>query len=86
MPCDFTYIWNLKKEKEMNEQNRYQFLDTEKQTDGCQMRGVLGGWVKVVKGLRSTNWQLQNSHRDVKYSIGNIVDNIVITTCGARCV
>ena len=22
---------------------------------------------------RSTNWQLQNSHRDVKYSIGDIV-------------
>ena len=43
-----------------------------------------GGWVKKVKGLRRTNWQLQNSHRDVKYSIGNIVNSIVITMYGAR--
>ena len=34
---------------------------------------------KKVRGLRSTNWQLQNSHGDVKYSIGNIVNSIVIT-------
>ena len=45
-----------------------------------------GGWVKKVKGLRRTNWQLQNSHRDGKYSIGNIVNNIVITMYSARCV
>ena len=37
--------------------------------------------MKKVKGI-STNWQLQNSHRDVKYSIGNIVNNIVITIYG----
>ena len=24
-----------------------------------------------VRGLRSTNWYLQNSHGDVKYSTGN---------------
>ena len=24
-----------------------------------------------VRGLRSTNWLLQSSHEDVKYSIGN---------------
>ena len=39
-----------------------------------------------VKGLRSTNWQLQKNHRDVKYSIGNIVNTVVITMCGAKCV
>ena len=33
---------------------------------------------------RSTDQQLQNSHGDVKYSLGNIVSNIVITTYGAR--
>lgn len=37
-----------------------------------------------VKGLRSTNWQLQNSHEDVKSSLQNIVNNIVITTDGVR--
>ena len=42
-------------------------------------REGLGGWVKKVKGLRSTYWWLQNSHRDVKYSTRNIVNNIVIT-------
>ena len=39
--------------------------------------------MKKVKGLRSTEWQLQNSHGDVKYSIGNRVDNIVIIVYGA---
>ena len=37
------------------------------------MGGGLGGQMKKVKGLRSRNWQLQNNHRDVNYSIGNIV-------------
>ena len=37
-----------------------------------------------MKGLRGTYWQLQNSHRVVKYSIGNIVNSIVMTMCGAR--
>ena len=30
-----------------------------------------------MKELRSTNRQLQNSHGDVKYSIGNTVNNIL---------
>lgn len=45
------------------------------------------GWgcsVLVPDHLNSANWWLQNSHRDVDYSVGNIVNNIVITTCGAR--
>ena len=48
------------------------------------MREGLGAWVKKVKGFRSTDWLLQNSHRDVKYSTGNIVNNILITMYGAR--
>ena len=35
--------------------------------------------MKTVKGLRSTDWQLQSSHEDVKYSIGNIFNNIIMT-------
>ena len=31
------------------------------------------GWVKKVEGLRSTTWELQNSHGNVKNSIGDIV-------------
>ena len=37
------------------------------------MGGGPEGWEKKVKELRRTNWLLQNSHRDVKYSTGNIV-------------
>lgn len=37
-----------------------------------------------VKGLKNTNWQLQNSHEDVKYNIKNIVDNIVVIMNGVR--
>ena len=40
--------------------------------------------MKEAKGLRSTNWQLQSIHRDVKYGIGDIVNNIVTTVRGAR--
>ena len=29
--------------------------------------------------VTNTNWELQNSHGDVKYSIENVVNNIVIT-------
>ena len=31
----------------------------------------LGKWVKRGKGLRSIDWQLQNSHGDVEYSMEN---------------
>lgn len=36
--------------------------------------------MKKDKGLKSTNCQLQNSHRavGVKYSIGNVANNTVI--------
>ena len=37
--------------------------------DGCQMGGVCGKMGEEVRGLRSTNKQLQNSHENVKYSI-----------------
>ena len=42
------------------------------------------GMAKKVKGLSSTNRSLQNDQGDIKYSIGNIVINIVITTNGVR--
>ena len=40
--------------------------------------------MKQMKGLRSTDWLLQNSHGNVNYSIGNTVSDIVITVHGAR--
>ena len=40
--------------------------------------------MKKVKKLKGTNQQLQNGHRVVKYSIRNMVNDIVITVYGAR--
>ena len=42
------------------------------------------GWARKVKALRSSNCWLQNSHRDVKYSIRKIVSNIVMTMYGVK--
>ena len=39
--------------------------------------------MKNVKELRSRNWDLQIV-TGIKYSIGNIVNNIVVTVYGAR--
>ena len=41
------------------------------------------GMGEEVRGLRSTNWSLQNSHGDVQYSIRNGVANeIILVTRG----
>lgn len=71
-----------KKQTKTNEQSENQLIDRENK-QGCQTGGS-GSWVKREKGLRSTDWQSQNSHVDVKYSLGNRVDDVVITASGAR--
>ena len=53
----------------MNEQNRNRLRDTENSLmafGGGGGAGWGGTWVYKVKGLRSTDSQLQNSHRDVQ--------------------
>lgn len=45
------------------------------------METGLGGWAKRGKGLRSTDWQLQNSHGGVKHSPANRVNNPLVTKC-----
>lgn len=47
------------------------------------MGGALRGRVKKMKGLRSTIGSYKITTGDVKYSIGNIVNN-VITVYGIR--
>ena len=47
----------------------------------------MGGWCRGIgeeaKGLRSTNKQSQNSHSDVKYSIGNgVAKELICMTQG----
>lgn len=49
-----------------------------------QWRRLSGGWGEKVKGLRTPDQQLQNSHRDVKYGVGNRVSTIIVATYGAR--
>ena len=39
----------------------------------------VGGLGEKIKGSRSTDWELKDSHTGVKYSTGNMVTNIVIT-------
>ena len=46
--------------------------------------GECGEMGKKGKALRNSNWLLQNSHGDVKYSIENIVNNSLITMYGVR--
>ena len=51
--------------------------------DGCQIGGGYGEMGEEVRGLRSTNRQLQNSHVDVKYSIGNgVAEELTCVTKG----
>ena len=47
-------------------------------------QGVFGEVGERGEGLESTDWLLQNSHGDGEESIGNIVNNIPITTSGVR--
>ena len=76
-------MWILKNKVNEETKQKQTHRYTE-QTDGCQMGAGLGDWVKKVTGLRSTNWQLQNSHGDMKFSIGNILNNIVISMYSVR--
>ena len=59
-------MWNLKNKKKTNKQNRNRLTDTENRLMVARVGEGWGNWVKKVKGLRSTNWQLQNSHRGGK--------------------
>lgn len=49
------------------------------QMGACQMGQGSWKWVKRVKGLRSADWELQNSRGDGKYRPGHVLNNIVIT-------
>ena len=51
--------------------------------DDCQMGGRCAGMGEEVTGLTSTNRQLQNSHGDVQYSIGNgVAEELICMTHG----
>lgn len=74
-------MWNQKKKKwtKTNKQHTNKYRKPTEQTGGCQGGGG--------RGLRGKKFQLQKqivSHGDEKYSIGNMVSNIVVTLCGDR--
>ena len=57
--------------------------------DGCQMGGTFGRMGEEVRGLRSTNWQSQSGHGDVKYSVGiRVAEELICMIHGReqRCV
>ena len=62
----------------MNQQNRNTLIDTENRLIDAGGDRVIGLGERG-KGLKSAHLRLQNSHRDVKYSIGNIINKTVIT-------
>ena len=59
-------------------QNRNRFIDIEN-IFGRQIGGGVEPRGEKVMGLNSMNWSLQNTHGDIKYSIENTVNNILIT-------
>ena len=65
----FAYMWNPKKTKYRNKQNRSKLIG--KRTDGWQMGRVVGRMGKMVKWWQIASYK--NSPRDVEYSIGNAV-------------
>ena len=76
IPCDFTYTWNLK--YNTNKQNGNRLIDTENILTVTRWEG---SWEvdEKLKELRSTRWQLRNYRGDLKYSIGNTINNSLIT-------
>ena len=59
---------NLK--KQLSKQEQRQNHGYRKHFDDCQIGRGYGGMSEDRRRLRNTNRQLQNSHGDVKYSIG----------------
>ena len=77
IPNDCTYMCNLK--NKTNKQNRNRLIDTK---NNLRVARWEGGEELSEKGKGVK--KLQNSHGDVKYSIRNIVNNIIITVYHAR--
>ena len=73
LPYGFTYMWNLKNRTDIqpNPKQTYRYRE---EADGCQRGGRLAEW---VMRLRSTNWQLQNSPRDVQSPAQGIQSTIL---------
>ena len=71
------------KSQKQNEQIKQIYLHRyREQSDGCQM-GEGWGISENNEGIKYKQ-EVKNSHGNVKYSIGNTVNDVVITLYGAR--
>ena len=67
-----TYLSTVESKKQTSKQNRNRIIDRYgDHLEGYQVGSGIGRMKEKVQGLRSTSKQLQKSHRDVRYSIGN---------------
>ena len=74
-----TYLSIIESIKQTKQTERTEKYSDTENFDGGQVGGDLKGLVKKRKGLRSTNWLLQNSRGDAKHRIGNRVNNVLTT-------
>jgi len=72
LPYDCTYMWNLK--------NKVKKPKVICRGDWWLPGGGtwVGGWEKWVKGVKNTDFQLQNSEGDIAYSMVTVVKNSVL--------
>lgn len=74
-------MWSLK--SKINNQAEEETDHRHKaQTDGCKWKGAWG--VGGGGGMEKHRLVVTEHSRDVNYSAGNTVSNIVVTVCGAR--
>ena len=78
-----TYLPKIESKKQNKQAEQKQIHRYRKHFDGCQMGGC---WQDSEKGegIKTYDWWLQNSHGKVKYSIENIVNNILISMYGVK--
>ena len=81
VPHYFTYIWTLKNKR--NKQNWNIFINTDNWLMVTREKRVGRLDVKIER-IKKYKLVVTNSHRDVKYSRGIILNDVLINTNGAR--
>ena len=75
LPSLSKYLGNWKI-REASAQSPFQKITSEPLGRGMDLLIIIFLKISQVEGLKSTSWWLQNSHRDVKYSTGNIANTV----------